>query len=106
MSNYFDKVLKLNKLSFLSVEETEFDVAEKFSDRIQALCENLETTFTDLEEKHALEVIQLVRQKKAYQMKLKQVGLRETERRVAVSLDAQKARYVAKYRPGTSSTNC
>ena len=86
----------------ISVGETELDLAMAGGDRIQEMQERLVTTFAELEEKHALEVMQLVRQKSAYKKKLGQVGFEETERRVAESLNAQRTRYKVRYRPSSS----
>ena len=76
----------------LLVEESEHDLASQTIDWIKDLEGSLETRFVALEEKHAHEVLQLIRQKKAYKEKLDQVGKAETERRVKQSLEAQRAR--------------
>ena len=69
-------------------------------DDLQELSDGIRLKYTEFEEKHALEILQLVRQKKAYQQKVGQVGFAETERRVKMSLHEQK--YRAGYLPNIS----
>ena len=90
----------INALPCILVSKSEQEVATELVDHIQELSDIMQSKYAELEDKHALEIMQLVRQKKAYDMKLDQVGLEETERRVKKSLYEQ--RYRAGYTPSAS----